>query len=177
MFHAGHPCEINAPWDVCLTFDNVARSLAQHGDYCRLISREEALDALERSYASNLVQIGENVREHPAFICNCCGCCCEALQAARHFSPMQPVATTNYIPDITGDQCVGCGKCAKACPVLAISMEEGENGRKRAVVDKDICLAAAYAPGTAASRHSHGAQDGADHHTGEQHPQICSSGH
>ena len=76
MFHAGHPCEINAPWDVCLTFDNVARSLAQHGDYCRLISREEALDALERSYASNLVQIGENVREHPAFICNCCGCCC-----------------------------------------------------------------------------------------------------
>ena len=80
------------------------------------------------------------MREHPAFICNCCGCCCEALQAARHFSPMQPVATTNYIPDITGDQCVGCGKCAKACPVLAISMEEGENGRKRAVVDKDICL-------------------------------------
>ena len=140
MSHAGHPCEINAPWDVCLTFDNVARSLAQHGDYCRLISREEALDALERSYAINLVQIGENVREHPAFICNCCGCCCEALQAARHFSPMQPVATTNYIPDITGDQCVGCGKCAKTCPVLAISMEEGENGRKRAVVDKDICL-------------------------------------
>ena len=101
MFHAGHPCEINAPWDVCLTFDNVARSLAQHGDYARLISKEEALDALERSYASNLVQIGENVREHPAFICNCCGCCCEALQAARHFSPMQPVATTNYIPEIS----------------------------------------------------------------------------
>ena len=31
-------------------------------------------------YESNLVQIGENVREHPAFICNCCGCCCEAEQ-------------------------------------------------------------------------------------------------
>ena len=140
MFHAGHPCEINAPWDVCLTFDNVARSLAQHGDYARLISKAEALDALERSYASNLVQIGENVREHPAFICNCCGCCCEALQAARHFSPMQPVATTNYIPEISLENCVGCGQCAKVCPVLAISMEEGENGKKKAVVNREICL-------------------------------------
>ena len=118
----------------------MARSLAQHGDYARLISREEALDALERSYASNLVQIGENVREHPAFICNCCGCCCEALQAARHFSPMQPVATTNYIPEISLERCVGCGKCAKVCPVLAVSMEEGENGKKKAVVNKEICL-------------------------------------
>ncbi len=140
MYHAGHPCEINAPWDVCLTFDNVARSLAAHGDYCRLISKEEAMDALERSYASNLVQIGENVREHPAFICNCCGCCCEALQAARHFSPMQPVATTNYIPEMDHDTCVGCGKCSKACPVLAISMEKDENGKKKAVVNKEICL-------------------------------------
>ena len=140
MFHAGHPCEINAPWDVCLTFDNVARSLAQHGDYARLISKAEALDALERSYASNLVQIGENVREHPAFICNCCGCCCEALQAARHFSPMQPVATTNYIPEISLENCVGCGKCAKVCPVLAISIEEGENRKKKAAVNREICL-------------------------------------
>ena len=57
-YHAGHPCEIDAPWDVCLTFDNVARSLAENGGYARLISKEEAKEVLERSYASNLVQIG-----------------------------------------------------------------------------------------------------------------------
>lgn len=136
MYHAGHPCEIDAPWDVCLTFDNVARSLAEHGEYARLISKEEAKDALERSYDANLVQIGENVREHPAFICNCCGCCCEALQAARRFSPMQPVATTNYIPSISQDKCIGCGKCAKVCPILAIAIEPGA----KPVIDSEICL-------------------------------------
>lgn len=140
MYHAGHPCEIQAPWDVCLTFDNVARSLSEHGEYTRLISKEEAKDVLERSYASNLVQIGENVREHPAFICNCCGCCCEALQAARHFSPMQPVATTNYIPKISDQTCIGCGKCAKVCPILAISLNKEEHNKKRPVIDTEICL-------------------------------------
>ena len=140
MYHAGHPCEINAPWDVCLTFDNVARSLAEHGEYARLISKEEAKDVLERSYESNLVQIGENVREHPAFICNCCGCCCEALQAARKFSPMQPVATTNYLPKVSFEKCIGCGKCAKVCPILEIAVKEDKEGKRRAVINTEICL-------------------------------------
>ena len=144
MYHAGHPCEINAPWEVCMTFDNVARSLAEHKGYARLISKEEAKEVLQLSYESNLVQIGENVREHPAFICNCCGCCCEALQAARRFSPMQPVATTNYIPEVSVETCVGCGKCEKVCPILAISMETpGEDDvrkKKWAKVDTEICL-------------------------------------
>jgi ferredoxin len=143
MYHAGHPCEINAPMEVCLTFDNVARSLSEHKGYARLISKEEAKDILELSYESNLVQIGENVREHPAFICNCCGCCCEALQAARKFSPMQPVATTNYIPKVSLEKCIGCGKCEKVCPILAISMEEAKDNpaaKKHAKVDEEICL-------------------------------------
>lgn len=139
MLHAGHPCEMNAPLDVCLTFGNVARSLAENGHHARLIDKKEAMEVLERSYEANLVQIGENVREDPAFICNCCGCCCEALQAARKFSPMQPVATTNYIPKIE-EGCVGCGKCEKVCPVLAISMVNEEGNKAVARVDKEVCL-------------------------------------
>jgi len=129
--HLGQACD--APWDVCLTFDNVARSLGKNG-HVRLISKEEALDALERSYASNLVQIGENVRERPAFICNCCGCCCEALQAARRFGHLQPVATTNYLPKLDAGLCSGCGLCSKVCPILAIEMNNIPD------VKEDICL-------------------------------------
>ncbi len=127
--HNDRPCEIGAPLDVCLTLGNVARSLAENGGHARLIDKIEAREVLERSYAANLVQIGENVRQDPAFICNCCGCCCEALQAARRFSPMQPVATTNYLPEVDLDRCVSCGKCVKVCPILAVSLEEdGEAG-------------------------------------------------
>lgn len=138
MLHVDHPCEIKASLDVCLTFGNVARSLAENGQHARLIDKKEAMDVLERSYAARLVQMGENVREDPAFICNCCGCCCEALQSARKFSPMQPVATTNFIPKIL-KECIGCGKCVKVCPVLAISMQKSNEG-EIAEVDNEICL-------------------------------------
>lgn len=133
--HLGIPCEINAPLETCLSFDNVARSLAEHGGYTRLIEKEEALDVLQMAYESNLVQIAENVRQHPAFMCNCCGCCCEALGAAKKFSPMQPIETSNYIPKVSDDVCIGCGKCSRVCPLDAISMKE-----KAPVIDESICL-------------------------------------
>lgn len=123
-YHLGIPCKLNAPMETCLTFGNVARSLAEHGGYTRPIDKSEAKEILEMCYGYNLVQMGENVREHPAFMCNCCGCCCEALEAVKKFSPMQPIATTNYLPKINADECVSCGKCAKVCPIEAISMRE-----------------------------------------------------
>ena len=150
-YHLGIPCRQNAPMETCLTFGNVARSLAQHGGYTRPIDKSEAKEILEMCYGYNLVQMGENVREHPAFMCNCCGCCCEALETVRRFSPMQPIATTNYIPKINHSDCVSCGKCEKVCPILAISMQEnnlpvsdskGEKPikKRRPVIDESICL-------------------------------------
>ena len=143
-YHLGTPCKLNAPMETCLTFGNVARSLSEHGGYARKIDKAEAKEILAMSYDYNLVQMGENVREDPAFMCNCCGCCCEALETVRRFSPMQPIATTNYLPKINLSDCVSCGKCEKVCPVLAISMQESDpaegNVKKHPVIDETICL-------------------------------------
>ena len=59
---------------------------------------------------------------------------------------MQPVATTNYIPEVSLETCIGCGKCAKVCPILAIAMEEekeasgGTKRKKHPEIDREICL-------------------------------------
>jgi ferredoxin len=58
----------------------------------------------------------ENVREHVAFICNCCGCCCEAMIAARRFGALRPVHTTNFLPVIETQTCTGCGLCTDSVP-------------------------------------------------------------
>lgn len=74
-------------------------------------------------------------------ICNCCGGCCEALGAAKRFAPSQPIATSNYLPKVAEEGCIGCGKCAKVCPMEAISMKADSEGRKkRPVIDESICL-------------------------------------
>ena len=136
-WHMGTNCD--APMDICMTFNTAAHSLIKHG-HARSVSKEECNDLLHQAYEHGLVQFGENNREGVNFICNCCGCCCEALQAARKFSPMQPVATTNYLPKVSFEKCIGCGKCAKVCPILAIAVKEDKEGKRRAVINTEICL-------------------------------------
>jgi len=135
MEHLGQACD--APMDICLSFGSLADTLSRHG-YSRLIDAVEAKELLHQAYESNLVQCGENVQEGVSFMCNCCGCCCEAMIASREFGLLHPVNTTGFIPHVL-ETCVGCGKCARVCPVAAIDMV-GEAHRKKAAIDADVCL-------------------------------------
>jgi ferredoxin len=84
------------------------------------------------------------VQNGVAFICNCCGCCCEAMIAARRFGLLDPVHTTNFIPRVRDDLCNGCGKCVTACPVEAMTLVSANDPhkpkRRRAVLAADLCL-------------------------------------
>jgi len=139
--HIGEVC--NAPMDICLTFNVSAASLSKHG-FAREIDVFECLDLLQLAYENKLVQFGSNMREDVNFICNCCGCCCEALLTAKRFAILNPVHTTNFIPEIDITNCNGCGKCVSACPVEAMTLVSSNDplkpNAKRAKLNDDICL-------------------------------------
>ncbi len=141
MEHVGKACD--APMNICMTFNSSAASLTKHG-HARLIDSSECLDLLQQAYDHNLVQFGENVRQEVNFICNCCGCCCEAMIAARRFTILNPVHTTNFIPEIDPSNCTGCGQCVNVCPVEAIALSSANDpkkpNRKQATLIEDRCL-------------------------------------
>jgi len=141
MEHLGKACK--APMDICMTFNSTAASLTKHG-HARRIDTAECLDLLGQAYDHNLVQFGENVRESVNFICNCCGCCCEAMIAARRFAILNPVHTTNFVPEIKLEKCNGCGKCVNVCPVEAMTLVSANDPhrphRKKAVLNEERCL-------------------------------------
>jgi len=141
MEHLGRACD--ASMDICMTFNDAAESLIKHG-IARSVDRTEGQDLLQRAYDENLVQFGENVRRRVSFICNCCGCCCEAMLAAKRFGMLHPVHTTNFLPAIDEQECNGCGKCVDVCAVEALTLvsanDPHKKRKKKAKLDEDQCL-------------------------------------
>jgi Na+-translocating ferredoxin:NAD+ oxidoreductase RNF subunit RnfB len=144
MEHVGRACD--APMNICMTFNTTGASLTSHG-FARPVDAVECLDLLQQARDLGLVQFGENVQQRVNFICNCCGCCCEALTAARRFGHLHPVHTTNFLPELESDDCTGCGKCVNACPVEAINLVSANDPvkakRRVARLDHELCLGCA----------------------------------
>ncbi len=138
--HLGEDCD--APKEVCLTISNNGNSsLIRHG-YAKEISKDEALDIIKLAKEHNLVQFAENVQKNVSFICNCCSCCCEVLSNAKKHGFTNAINSSNYICEINPDNCTGCSKCVKVCPMGALTLTNTniEGKKKIAVLNKDMCI-------------------------------------
>ncbi len=141
MEHMEKACD--AAMDICMTLNSTAASLVKH-KIARKADKAEAMDILGEAWEDNLVQFGENVREKVNFICNCCGCCCEAMLAAQRFGILNPVHTTSFIPEVADYECTGCGKCVEVCPVYALELDSisdlDHSNEKKVRLQEDVCL-------------------------------------
>lgn len=130
-----HPC---LPLDVCLVVGDPFASfvLTHHPERARAISPEEAVAILEAEAARGHVHhafFKEAMAGRFFAICNCCSCCCGAISAHRHGTPM--LVSSGYVAAVDTSRCVGCGACAAACAFGALGVDEGH-----AVVDAATCM-------------------------------------
>ncbi len=134
MEHVGKACD--KPQEVCLTFNNSAKSLSKHG-IAKKISKEKALKILDECIENGLVQIGDNVQDKVNWICNCCSCCCEALLAIKKLGHRN--IRSNFLAQVNSS-CTGCTICSQKCPVDAIKMINQGNNKKIAQIIPENCI-------------------------------------
>ena len=129
------PC---LPLDVCLIIgEPFAGFVAEHHrEKARWITPEEAIDVLraERDRGHVHHAFFKDAMLHRFYaICNCCPCCCGAMKAWQHGTPM--LASSGYVCRADDTKCIGCGVCAEACPFAALSVVTGG-----IVVDGETCM-------------------------------------
>lgn len=135
--HLGHePCR--APLETCTSFSFGADYLIRRG-LAREVSRQEMTDIFNRSRELGLVLCADNVKRNVTFVCHCCGCCCNALLGISRHGYENSVVSSSFIAEIKSDGCSGCGLCAKACPIDALTMPEKGRG-KLPQLDAKLCL-------------------------------------
>jgi Pyruvate/2-oxoacid:ferredoxin oxidoreductase delta subunit len=130
-----NPCQ---PLDVCLIVGEPFASFVaeHHPRRSRWLSQQEAVDILqaeqERGHVSHAYFKDAMLNRFYA-ICNCCSCCCGAMQAQRNGTPM--LASSGYVVQVDADLCAACGSCVEFCQFAALSVD-GDH----AVVDLVACM-------------------------------------
>jgi ferredoxin len=129
------PCQ---PLDVCLIVGEPFASFVaeHHPKRTRWISGDEAAQILTEEHARGHVQhafFKDAMLGRFYAICNCCACCCGAMQA--HFNGVPMLASSGYVSQIDPELCAGCGECVDMCQFGALDLQGG-----RSRVDWDACM-------------------------------------
>ncbi len=145
-----NPCQ---PVRVCIAVGEPFASFVteHHAGRSQKITAEEAIEILrgerDRGHVHHAFFKDAMLNRFYA-ICNCCKCCCGAMNAHLNGTPM--LASSGYVSHVTADKCPGCDICAKFCQFGAINLRGGA-----AVVDESLCMGcgvcAAHCPADAIS--------------------------
>jgi len=127
------PCKKADLRHICFSFRRAGEAYIERG-LAKKISKEEALNLLEKAEEDGLVlQPGNSMR--PMCICCCCDCCCEILVNQNRLPEPAQFFATNYLAEVDEDLCIGCGTCEERCNMDAVHVEDAISH-----VDKMRCI-------------------------------------
>ena len=108
---------------MCIGLGDIAEFLVETGKDAEYITREEALEIIERGerkgYVHQITNLdGEN---RIVGICNCSAGSCYGLRTSQLFNTPN-MSRSAYRAHVDTDKCVACGKCVEVCPVGAAKL-------------------------------------------------------
>ena len=124
----------DGPLEVCLQINRGAEYAIKRGTG-RALTKDEALAVLDVAEEAGLIHLSENRARAGNVICNCCTCCCMAMEPLIHGGNKAFAAPSRYRAAIDAAACENCGDCIERCPASAIS----PSGETHAV-DPESCI-------------------------------------
>jgi NAD-dependent dihydropyrimidine dehydrogenase PreA subunit len=125
------PCRLSRPdpcrpVDVCLVIGEPFAGFVveHHPERARWVSPQEAEAILQAEHDRGHVShafFKDAMLDRFYAICNCCSCCCGAMQAWQNGSEM--LASSGYVAQVDGERCIGCGTCVESCQFQALSLD------------------------------------------------------
>jgi Fe-S-cluster-containing hydrogenase component 2 len=139
-----NPCKHSDIRETCLMFEDIASFVIDSGS-AREITKNEALEILDRAENAGMVLQPEN-NQKPNFICCCCGCCCNVLTTAKKFPQPAEYFHSNYYASVDNELCGSCLECLEKCQMEALSNDNNSTN-----VNRDKCIGCGVCAATCAN--------------------------
>jgi Pyruvate/2-oxoacid:ferredoxin oxidoreductase delta subunit len=119
----------------CFHFGSTAKYFVTQG-MARELTRDETKRLLAKAHNDGLVHMADNHTGKIATLCSCCSDCCVWMRAKKELGLHNSHVNSNFIMEVSIDDCSGCGVCVDRCPVDAIAIDDNNI----AAVDDTRCI-------------------------------------
>ncbi|MBP5156041.1 MAG: FAD-dependent oxidoreductase, partial [Clostridia bacterium] len=108
---------------MCIGLGDIAEFLVETGKDAEYITREEALEIIERAERKGYVHQITNLdgEDRIVGICNCSPGSCYGLRTSQLFNTPN-MSRSAYRAHVDPEKCVACGKCVEVCPAGAAKL-------------------------------------------------------